>query len=93
MQRTYIFTEGKAVVYNTEKKAVEEKPFRFVYSSLYDNDDKIMRQAEKALKTRIIAVSEYKHIAELRTMPDDKFYDLSECKETSEYVPAEKPEK
>lgn len=93
MQRTYIFTVGKAIVYNTEKKAVEEKPFRFVYSSLYDTDEKIMRQAEKALKTRIIAVTDVKHIAELRTMPDDTFYDLSECKETSDYIPAEKSEK
>ncbi len=93
MQRTFIFTVGKAVTYNTEKKAIEEKPFRFVYSSLYDTDEKILKQAEKALQTRIIAVTDVKNIAELRTMPDDKFYELSECKETTEYTPDEKSDK
>ena len=34
--RTFSFTEGKALVFNKDTKATEEKDFSIIYSSLND---------------------------------------------------------
>lgn len=90
MQRTYVFTVGTALVYNKTDKKMEEVNFKIEYSTLNNTEEKIIRKVEKALNRRITELGDYKHIAELRIMPDDKFYEESTLSKTEEYIPTVK---
>ena len=73
MQRTYLFTEGVAYVFNKESKKNEEVSFKIPYSELNNTDEKIIRKVEKKIGRRVIDV-DYEHYAELRLVNDEQFY-------------------
>lgn len=78
MQRTFIFTQGKAVIYDKQSGGIVKKEFRITYSELNDTEEKIARRAAKVLGAPVIAVEDLHKVSELRIMSDEQFYELSE---------------
>lgn len=71
--RTFSFTEGKALVFNKDTKTTEEVDFSIIYSSLNDTEEKIQKKVDKALKTRTIAIYDYKRVDRLYSMNVNDF--------------------
>ena len=77
MQRTFVFTELTAVSYNKDTKKMSTEKVRFTYSELNDTPEKLMRKASKALGRPVCDIDDVVTVYELRTLDDDKFYELS----------------
>ena len=88
MQRTYEFVKATVKAYDEKTESLSNMTVKVPFSSV-DKAKDIKRKAEKALKTTVLAVLKTVRVSELMVMSDDKFYELSELKNTveSEYSP------